>query len=89
MNNKEKEILLIAQEECAEVTQAISKIFRFGVESRWPEDGINNRSRLVEEVGDLVAMIKLMGDNNIIDIDEVAKAAERKITKLKTWSSIL
>jgi hypothetical protein len=34
-------------------------------------------------------MIKLMGDNNIIDIDEVAKAAERKITKLKTWSSIL
>jgi NTP pyrophosphatase (non-canonical NTP hydrolase) len=89
MNNKEKEILLIAQEECAEVTQAISKIFRFGFDSRWPEDGIDNRSRLTEEIGDLMAMIKLMGDNNIVDIDEIAKAAERKITKLKTWSSIL
>ena len=89
MNDKQKEVLSIAQEECGEVIVAISKIFRFGFESRWPEDGINNRSRLVEEVGDLVAMIKLMGDNNIIDIDEVAKAAERKITKLKTWSSIL
>ena len=89
MNNKEKEILLIAQEECAEVTQAISKIFRFGFDSRWPEDGIDNRSRLTEEIGDLMAMIKLMSDNNIVDIDEVSKAAERKSTKLKTWSSIL
>jgi len=36
-----------------------------------------------------MAMIKLMSDNDIVDIDEVSKAAERKITKLKTWSSIL
>ena len=31
MENNQKEILLIAQEECAEVTQAISKVFRFGM----------------------------------------------------------
>lgn len=89
MNNKEKEILLITQEECAEVTQAISKIFRFGFESRWPEDGIDNRARLNDEVGDLIAMVKLMSDNNIIDLNEVTKASERKMTKLKTWSKIL
>lgn len=89
MNNKEKEILLIAQEECAEVVQAISKIFRFGYDSRWPHDGVDNRNRLTEEVGDLIAMIKLMSDNNIIDINEVSKASERKMTKLKTWSTIL
>ena len=29
MNNKEKEILIILQEECAEVIQEASKIFRF------------------------------------------------------------
>ena len=30
LNENEKEIMLITQEECAEVTQAISKVFRFG-----------------------------------------------------------
>ena len=28
-----QEIMMIAQEECAEVTQAISKVFRFGFDS--------------------------------------------------------
>jgi NTP pyrophosphatase (non-canonical NTP hydrolase) len=88
MNEKEKEILLIAQEECAEVTQAISKIFRFGFDSRWPEGGIDNRTRLTEELGDLVAMINLMCEYKIVDINEMAKAGERKITKLKTWSKL-
>jgi len=32
MQNSHKEVLLIAQEECAEVTQAISKVFRFGID---------------------------------------------------------
>jgi len=88
MNEKQKEILLIAQEECAEVVVAISKIFRFGFDSRWPEGGIDNRSRLTEELGDLLAMVKLMDENDIIDLEELSKAGERKITKLKTWSKI-
>jgi hypothetical protein len=33
MNEVEKEVLLIAQEECAEVTQAISKVFRLKIKS--------------------------------------------------------
>ena len=36
MNDKQKEALLILQEECAEVIQAACKISRFGTESRWP-----------------------------------------------------
>ena len=47
---KTKEILLIAQEECAEVTQAISKIFRFGFLSQ--HNGRTNRQHLAEELGD-------------------------------------
>jgi NTP pyrophosphatase (non-canonical NTP hydrolase) len=31
---RQEEIMLICQEECAEVAQAISKVFRFGVEVR-------------------------------------------------------
>ena len=88
MNDKQKEILLIAQEECAEVVVAISKVFRFGFDSRWPEGGVDNRSRLTEELGDLLAMVKLMDENGIIDVVEMAKAGERKITKLKKWSKL-
>ena len=88
MNNKQEEILSIAQEECGEVVVAISKIFRFGFDSRWPEGGIDNRSRLTEELGDLMAMVKLMSEHGIIDLEEMAKAGERKITKLKTWSKL-
>lgn len=32
MNDKQREILVITQEECAEVIQEISKIFRFGID---------------------------------------------------------
>ena len=48
MNNKQKEVLSIAQEECGEVIVAISKIFRFGFDSRWPEGGVDNRARLTK-----------------------------------------
>ena len=36
MNAKEKEVLDILQEECAEVIQAVSKIRRFGISNLKP-----------------------------------------------------
>jgi NTP pyrophosphatase (non-canonical NTP hydrolase) len=88
MNQKEKEILLIAQEECAEVTQAISKIFRFGIDAKHPNEDRNNRQRLEEELGDLVCMIGLLMDQKIVNESNVEAAAGMKLKKLRTWSSI-
>ena len=89
MDDKVKEILLITQEECAEVTQAISKVFRFGFTERWPEDApTNNKERLEEEVGDLLCMIDIMVENGIISDENLNKARNNKRQKLKTWSSI-
>jgi len=88
MNQKEKEILLIAQEECAEVTQAISKIFRFGMDAKHPNEDRNNRQRLEEELGDLVCMIGLLMDQKIVNESNVEAAAGMKLKKLRTWSSI-
>jgi NTP pyrophosphatase (non-canonical NTP hydrolase) len=88
LNEKQKEVLHITQEECAEVTQAISKIFRFGFDMRYPVDGDSNREKLMEEVGDLVAMIRLMIDFDIIDMDAIEKAADNKMEKLKRWSNL-
>ena len=88
MNEKEKEILLITQEECAEVTQAISKIFSFGMDAKHPNEDRDNRQRLEEELGDLVCMVGLLINQNIVNESNVEKAAEMKLKKLKTWSNI-
>ncbi len=86
MKESEKQILLICQEECAEVTQAISKVFRFGYDSEY--NGRTNQQRLTEEVGDLLAMIDLMFEAGIIDESSTNMAAIQKKIKLKKWSNI-
>lgn len=86
MTNSEKQILLIAQEECAEVTQAISKVFRFGIDAEY--NGRTNYQRLTEEVGDLLCMIELMIEKNIIDEFAVQNAAALKRNKLQEWSNV-
>ena len=86
MNSKQNEILLIAQEECAEVTQAISKCFRFGFDSEY--EAKTNRQRLTEEVGDLLCMIELLIANGVVDEMSVYNAKNAKMTKLAKWSNI-
>jgi NTP pyrophosphatase (non-canonical NTP hydrolase) len=86
LTDQQKEILLIAQEECAEVTQAISKTFRFGLTESY--NGKTNQERLEEEVGDLVCMIELMKDTGIIDPEFVRKGSYSKRSKLEQWSNI-
>jgi NTP pyrophosphatase (non-canonical NTP hydrolase) len=82
----DREILLITQEECAEVTQAISKVFRFGFDS--VHKGVDNRSHLEEEIGDLMCMIDLLIDNGIVSEAAVMTAKHEKYNKLMTWSKI-
>lgn len=86
MQNKDKQILLITQEECAEVTQAISKCFRFGFDSEY--NGKTNHQRLTEEVGDLLCMINLMIENKIIPEMATYNASFAKRHKLEQWSNI-
>jgi len=88
MDPKTKEILDITQEECAEVVVAVSKISRFGLDNYKPGKPKTNREHLEEEVGDLLAMVDLMIEHKIIDINSVDVARAAKKDKLKQWSSI-
>jgi NTP pyrophosphatase (non-canonical NTP hydrolase) len=88
MNSKEKEILDITQEECAEVIVAISKISRFGLDHAKPGKPLTNRQHLAEELGDLQAMINLCIDHKLVNAEEVMTATDNKIEKLKQWSNI-
>ena len=83
----DQETLRIAQEECAEVIQAISKVFRFGLDESY--NGKTNREHLEEEIGDLQCMISLLVEKGVIDPVSILEAKERKLIKLQTWSKIV
>lgn len=80
-NSKTDEILTIAQEECGEFVQVVSKVRRFG-------DGLENMKKLTQEAGDILCMIELMVEHGIITQDELDQAKNLKREKLKIWSSI-
>jgi NTP pyrophosphatase (non-canonical NTP hydrolase) len=82
----DREVMLITQEECAEVTQAISKVFRFGFDESY--NGKTNREHLEEEIGDLMCMVDLMRDHGLINWGNVIDASAKKLKKLEQWSNI-
>lgn len=89
MNEETREILLILQEECAEVTQAISKCFRFGPDQMKPGKDFTNINMLEEEIGDLFAMVELLVDANVGISDQgILEAKMKKFEKLKQWSNL-
>lgn len=88
MDNKVNEILHILQEECAEVTQAISKCFRFGLDNAKPGKPLTNVEHLEGEIGDLLAMVDLLKYYNVVSDAGLNTAKQAKIEKLKMWSNI-
>lgn len=81
------ERLLILAEECAEVTQCVSKILRFGVDTpNYYKPEVTNRDNLAAEIGDVVGLINILIDYGLITRDEIDAQAERKIEKMKLWT---
>jgi hypothetical protein len=87
INDRDREILTITQEEAAEVIQEISKVFRFGIDEMH-RDGTSHRQRLTLEVGDLLCMIDLMIDSRLVDPAAISLAKQAKIDKLRKYSRI-
>ena len=87
ITDRQREVLVIAQEEAAEVIQEISKVFRFGVDD-CHRDGMTHRQRLTTEVGDLLCMIDLMVDHRLIDPALLEIARQDKVVKLRKYSRI-
>lgn len=87
MNEIVREILIITQEEAAEVIQEISKVQRFGLDTIH-KSGQTNQAALEQEIGDFLAMVDLLLKNNIVTEAGLAAASARKIAKLHQWSNI-
>jgi NTP pyrophosphatase (non-canonical NTP hydrolase) len=86
MQEKTKEALLILQEECAEVVQATSKCFRFGLDGQYQEQ--SNRDRLEQEIGDVLAMVDILVNQYELSQERLNEAKQRKFKKLAQWSTL-
>lgn len=78
-------VMGILTEECAEVIQAISKIYRFGADSEW--EGVTNKQALIRELGDVLAVIEVLITETDINIDaqDIEDALEAKKKKLDIY----
>jgi regulator of RNase E activity RraB len=85
LNNKmtwKQQLLIILMEECGELTQAASKVARFGFE---PE----KIDELAKEAGDVLCMIDLMVEFGWVTQEQLDNRIPIKRNKLKIYSDIL
>lgn len=78
-------VMAILQEECAEVVQAVSKVYRFGLDNAW--NGVTNKQALITEIGDVLALIDILVNETDINISEedIVNAVQAKREKLKIF----
>jgi NTP pyrophosphatase (non-canonical NTP hydrolase) len=67
--------LLLAMEECGELTRACSKVIRHGLDDK-------RKEQLIEEAGDVVATLYLLETHNMFTVDEVLERAREKLALL-------
>ena len=85
---EQEEILCILQEECAEVSQVICKIRRFGIDEINYNSNKSQQETLEEEIGDLWCLIDIAIERKMLNLDRLYQAKQNKREKLKKWSSI-
>ncbi len=67
--------LLLAMEECGELTRACSKVIRHGLDEK-------RKNQLIEEAGDVVATLYLLETHDMFTVDEVLERAKEKLAIL-------
>ena len=85
---KLEELLVILQEECAEVIQAVSKCRRFGIDNMYTKGSGTQRENLTKELGDLQCMIDLCIEHGVVEKADVDAAVLNKQGKLKEFSNL-
>lgn len=81
LTDYERELLVILMEECAEVTQAASKLLRFGKENR-PDSGVSNVETLSMEWGDASLVADMAADAGLMRSGAILEGRARKRERL-------
>ena len=76
-------------EECGELIQICSKTIYYGKDSRSPKkkDSVTNRELLIEEMGDVLALIKIITNDTDLGISmaDIKKRRDEKYVKLEGY----
>ena len=84
----QQQLFVIMMEECGELIQQCSKCLRQQFDLQDYESDIN-KEKLLEEVGDVYAMIELMVKYKVITWASIYNRAEVKKEKLEQWSDLI
>ena len=84
--NKLQQLMVITMEECGELTQVCSKTIRKFED--FEEISKDQRKKLIEEAGDVYAMLQLMIQNGLFEYYDLEIRAKEKHKKLKKWSNL-
>lgn len=85
--NEYQQLMAITAEEAGELVQVCMKIIRMFDD----HEQIDNKrmSHLIEEAGDVYAMIDLLCEHNVLQWKDIHARALVKREKLKTWSNLI
>lgn len=64
-------LLVILSEECAELSKEVSKALCYGLNDYAPSSIETNAQRIVSEFNDLVAVFRMLVENDIFNPDEL------------------
>ena len=78
--DQQTQLLILTMEECGELIRACSKVYRRNHDEK-------SIIQLLEEAGDVYAMIEMLISNNYFTLEDLKQRAEYKKTKIKSWSS--
>ncbi len=83
---RQRELLTIFIEECAEAQQRATKLLRFGADEAQPGQNYTNSHRLSEEIGDILAMVALLQQAGLVlDDAYMLEQGRAKIAKVKRF----
>ena len=84
--NRLQQLMVITMEECGELIQECSKTIR--KHETLADVGQKHRQTLLEEAGDVYAMIQIMIQSGIFTYYDLELRAKEKHNKLKQWSNL-
>lgn len=83
--NRTEHLFTITTEECAEVSQRVSKILRFGIHEIQPGKDRNNVERFLDEYADLQAVIEMLEADGVLKVPDLTERKEKKKVKVEKF----